>query len=82
MNGPSPIVSEIIATRLARKLSQSALAKQAGIPLRTYQRLESDAGGAKLETLMRALDTLGLTIKTASKRRPTLDELDELYGNE
>ena len=82
MNDPSPIVSEIIATRLARKLSQSALAKQAGIPLRTYQRLESHAGGAKLETLMRALDTLGLTIKTASKRRPTLDELDELYGNE
>ena len=82
MNGPSPIVSEIIAARLARKLSQSALAKQAGIPLRTYQRLESHAGGAKLETLMRTLDTLGLTIKTASKRRPTLDELDELYGNE
>lgn len=78
----NPITAEIIAARLKRKLSQADMARLAGIPLRTYQRLESNARGSKLDTLIRALDTLGLTIKTASKRRPSLDELNELYGNE
>ena len=76
------ITAEIIVARQQRKLSQAEMARRAGIPLRTYQRLESDARGLKLDTLMRALDALGLTIRTAPKRRPVLDELNDLYGNE
>ena len=54
----------------------------AGIPLRSYQRLESGDRGSKLDTLLRALDALGLGLKTVSKHRPSLEELDDLYGNE
>lgn len=82
MKAGNPITSEVIAARQQRKLSQAEMARRAGIPLRTYQRLESDARGLKLDTLMRALDALGLTIRTASKRRPALDELNDIYGNE
>jgi transcriptional regulator with XRE-family HTH domain len=81
MNDPNPLI-EIKNLRLARKLSQQEIARLAGIPLRTYQRFESGDRGAKLDTLLRVLDALGLDIKTVSKRRPALDELDTVYGNE
>jgi transcriptional regulator with XRE-family HTH domain len=81
MNDPNPF-TEIKNLRLARKLSQQEIARLAGIPLRTYQRFESGDRGAKLDTLLRVLDALGLSIKTVSKRRPALDELDTVYGNE
>jgi transcriptional regulator with XRE-family HTH domain len=81
MNNVTPII-ELKNLRLARKLSQQDVARLAGIPLRTYQRFESGDRGAKLDTLLRVLDALGLTIKTVSKRRPALDELDTVYGNE
>ena len=68
--------------RLARKLPQEEIARLAGISLRTYQRFESGDRGAKLDTLLRVLDALGLSIKIVSKRRPALDELDSVYGNE
>jgi transcriptional regulator with XRE-family HTH domain len=76
------LADEIKKKRLARKLSQQDVAQLAGIPLRTYQRFESGNRGAKLDTLLRVLDALGLSIKTVSKRRPALDELDTVYGNE
>lgn len=74
--------AEIKATRIKRNLTQADLARLAGIPLRTYQRLESGDRGSKVDTLLRALDALGLTMTTVSKRRPSLDELNDLYGNE
>ena len=77
-----PIAAEIKAARLNKQLSQGDLARLAGIPLRTYQRLEADDRGTKLDTLLRVLDALGLTLQTASKRRPSLDELGAIYGNE
>ena len=76
------LFSQIRAARLNRKLTQADLARLAGIPLRTYQRLESGDRGSKLDTLLRALDALGLSMKTISKRRPSLDELNDVYGNE
>jgi transcriptional regulator with XRE-family HTH domain len=76
------LIAEIKSLRLARKLSQQDVAQLAGIPLRTYQRFESGYRGAKIDTLLRVLDALGLGIKTVSKRRPALDELDAVYGNE
>ena len=75
-------LAEIKATRLKRNLTQANMARIAGISLRTYQRLESGDRGAKLDTLLRALDALGLVMTTVSKRRPSLEELNDLYGNE
>ena len=75
-------IAKIKAARLAQSLTQADAARRAGIPLRTYQRLESGDRGSKLDTLLRALDALGLGLKTVSKHRPSLEELDDLYGNE
>ena len=82
MQQPNQAIGEIKATRLAKRLTQAETARLAGIPLRTYQRLESGDRGSKTDTLFRVLDALGLTLKTASKHRPSLDELGELYGDE
>jgi transcriptional regulator with XRE-family HTH domain len=75
-------ITEIKNLRITRKLSQQDVARLAGIPLRTYQRFESGDRGARLDTFLRVLDALGLSIKTVSKRRPALDELDTIYANE
>lgn len=75
-------IADIKAARSQKNLTQADMARLAGIPLRTYQRLESGDRGAKLDTLLRVLDTLGLSLTTMSKRRPALDELNALYGNE
>lgn len=77
-----PILKEIKATRLAKGFTQEEFARAAGIPRRTYQRLESGYPGTRIDTLFRALNVLGLTIKTTSRGRPTLNELSELYGND
>jgi transcriptional regulator with XRE-family HTH domain len=81
MTSPN-LIAEIKAVRIKRRLTQGDMARLAGIPLRTYQRLEAGDRGSKLDTLLRALDALGLSVKTASKRRPSLDELNDVYGNE
>lgn len=81
MSSPS-IIAEIKTARIKRSLTQGDIARLAGIPLRTYQRLEAGDRGSKLDTLLRVLDALGLAVKTASKRRPSLDELNDVYGNE
>ena len=79
---PETIVAQIKAVRRSKRLTQAEVAKRAGVPLRTYQRLESGDRGSKLDTLLRTLDALGLSLRAGSKRRPELDELNELYGNE
>ena len=76
------IIGEIKAARARKSLTQEHIARLAGVPLRTYQRLESGDRGSRLDTLLRVLDALGLSLKTVSKRRPSLDELNELYGDE
>lgn len=82
MHPLSPILLEIKTARLAKGLTQEDFARAAGIPRRTYQRLESGDPGTRIDTLFRALNALGLTIKTAPRGRPTLDKLSELYGND
>ena len=76
------IIAQIKAVRRSKRLTQAEVAKRAGVPLRTYQRLESGDRGSKLDTLLRTVDALGLSLRTGSRRRPELDELNELYGNE
>jgi transcriptional regulator with XRE-family HTH domain len=82
MNSPLPILKEIKAARIANKLSQEDLARAAGISRRTYQRLEGGDLGTSIDILIRALNALGLTLKTSSRTRPTLDELAALYDND
>ena len=77
----SSLLAQIKAARLSQGLTQAELARRAGIPLRTYQRLESGDRGSKLDTLLRTLDALGLNLKTGSVRRPALEELGDLYGD-
>ena len=68
--------------RTRRGLSQNDLAAMAGIPLRTYQRLESADPGSRLSSLLRACAALGYELRPIATRRPTLDELNEIYGHE
>ena len=82
MHSLPQILKEIKELRLARQLTQEEFARAAGIPRRTYQRLEAGDPGTRIDILFRAVNALGLTIKTASRARPTLDELSELYGND
>jgi HTH-type transcriptional regulator/antitoxin HipB len=82
MNLMPPILQDIKTARLAKGLTQEEFARAAGIPRRTYQRLESGDPGTRVDTLFRALHALGLTLKTAPRGRPTLNELSELYGND
>lgn len=68
--------------RIRKGLTQADLARIAGIPARSYQRLEAGDPGAKLSTLLRACGALGLELEGHSARRPTLDELDTVYGDD
>ncbi|MFM2409157.1 MAG: hypothetical protein RL358_1899 [Pseudomonadota bacterium] len=56
----SYLASLIRAARLERKYSQEVMAKKAGIPLRTYKRIESTGAGSiqNLIVILRALDRL------------------------
>ena len=68
--------------RASQGLSQAELASRARIPFRSYQRLEASDPGARLSSFLRACAALGFEIKATSARRPTLDELDSIYGHE
>jgi len=70
------------AQRTRQRLSQSEFAARAGIPLRSYQRLEAADPGARLSSFLRACAALGFEIEAAPARRPTLDELDAIYGHD
>lgn len=42
--------------RIERKMTQDKMAKELGIPLRSYNRLESDGGKTHYDTLIRIAD--------------------------
>jgi transcriptional regulator with XRE-family HTH domain len=72
------IGSRIAERRKTLKLSQTDLARQAGLSRATLDALENGRSGelgfSKITRLLTALG-LELTLRTASSRRPTLDEL-------
>jgi len=74
------IATQIAERRKKLKLSQSALARKAGISRATLEALENGRAGelgfAKVTKLLAALG-LELKLQTASSHRPTLDELLE-----
>ncbi len=74
------IAEEITARRKVLRLSQAALAKQAGVGHSTLDALENGRlGELGLSKIMRLLSALGLELKIqqAAGRRPTLEELME-----
>lgn len=52
--------ARIAALRLARNLTQAALAEQAGVSKRTVERLEAGAVAAQLSALLRICRALGI----------------------
>jgi transcriptional regulator with XRE-family HTH domain len=82
MHSLAEIAEFLRAERTRQKLSQSEFAARAGIPLRSYQRLEAGDPGARISSFLRACAALGFEVNAASARRPTLDELDSIYGHE
>jgi len=76
-------IAEFLHSERTRQgLSQSEFAARAGVPIRSYQRLESGDPGARLSSFLRACAALGFEINATSARRPTLDELAPIYGHE
>lgn len=70
------------AQRKKLLLTQAALAERAGIPLRTYVRLEAGDAGVALGSYAQAAQSLGLELRLASRARPTLEELGAIYGDD
>jgi transcriptional regulator with XRE-family HTH domain len=67
--------------RRAQGLTQAALARAAGVSLRSLQRLEAGDRGVALDTRLRVSAALGVTLTLVSSHRPTLDELAALYDD-
>lgn len=70
------------ARRLELGLTQRLLADAAGIPRRTYQRLEGGHAGTSTDSLLLAVRALGLKVDLTPRRRPALSQLAAIYGNE
>lgn len=74
----SSIGEQIAERRKSLRLSQTALAKQAGVGRTTLDALENGRSGelgfSKITKLLTALG-LELTLKESASRRPTYDEL-------
>ena len=70
------------AQRKKLHLTQAAMARRAGIALRTYVRLEAGDAGAALGTYAQAAQSLGLELRLVSRARPTLEELEAIYGDD
>jgi len=79
------IGSQVAAKRKALRLSQSELAKKAGVSRATLDALENGRSGelgySKITKLLSALG-LQLRLQEADSRRPTLDELLEEDRND
>jgi transcriptional regulator with XRE-family HTH domain len=81
----SSIGSQVAAKRKALRLSQSELAKKAGVSRATLDALENGRSGelgySKITKLLSALG-LELRLQEEDSRRPTLDELLEEDRND
>lgn len=81
MKSIDQVAERLRAERAQQGLSQAELARRAGIPFRSYQRIEAADPGIRLASLLRALAALGLELDNTPARRPTLDELNSIYGH-
>jgi transcriptional regulator with XRE-family HTH domain len=76
----STLAEQIASRRKALRLSQSALAKKAGVSRSTIDALENgrlgELGYSKVNKILAALG-MELTLREVSARRPTLEDLME-----
>jgi transcriptional regulator with XRE-family HTH domain len=71
--------SRLAAARLARNLTQGALAEEAGVSKRTVERLESGEVAARLSGLVRVCRALGMVDRLdALVPSPQVSPLDQL----
>jgi HTH-type transcriptional regulator/antitoxin HipB len=64
---PPSLVEQIKSARLKARLSQSDLAELASISRRPIYLLESGRGAVRLDTFLKILDALGLTLQIQPK---------------
>jgi transcriptional regulator with XRE-family HTH domain len=71
--------SRLAAARLARNLTQAALAEEAGVSKRTVERLESGEVAARLSGLVRVCRALGLADRLEGLvPSPTISPVEQL----
>jgi len=71
--------SRLAATRLARNLTQAALAEEAGVSKRTVERLEAGEVGARLSGLVRVCRALDMVDRLdALVPSPTVSPVEQL----
>ncbi len=71
--------NRLAAARLARNLTQAALAQEAGVSKRTVERLESGEVAARLSGLVRVLRALDMTDRLdALVPSPTVSPVEQL----
>lgn len=80
-NDIETLCEQLRRARKALHLTQAELARRAGIPARTYQRVEAGDTKVQIGTVARAAQSLGLALDLRTRLRPTLDELDDLYAD-
>ena len=77
------IISAIAKRREELHLSQATVAERAGISRETYSRFETGKQDIGLRRLMRICGALGMDlIARPGSGRPTVDDLDALFGDD
>ncbi len=76
---PKDIGNALRKARKARKLTQAALAAQAGIWQRTVSTIETSANGAKLDTIFNLLAALDLEIHIVPRSKTKPSDLEDIF---
>ena len=76
---PKDIGNALRAARKAKKLTQAELASRSGIWQRTVSTIETNASGAKLDTVFDLLAALDLEIQIVPRSKMNPDELEDIF---
>lgn len=76
---PKDIGNALRAARKAKKLTQAELASRSGIWQRTVSTIETNASGAKLDTIFDLLAALDLEIQIVPRSKMKPDELEDIF---
>lgn len=72
----------IRSMRLHRGLTQQAVAVLAGVPRRKVIEIEAGAPRVVIETYTKVAHAVGGELTLAAARRPTLEEVKEIFADE
>lgn len=76
---PKDIGNALRAARKAKKLTQAELASRSGIWQRTVSTIETNASGAKLDTVFDLLAALDLEIQIVPRSKMKPGELEDIF---